>query len=169
MRWRQSFRQGEDDVEVLGIEEFSLTILDPLSARQARALCAIPISARVVTSAFVGALIAMFPVTAESGSPAQFDGTHDPVLRRRQRSGMLFPTGCAIATQHVGDFQLGTIHGPVPRSTAPTESSCLNGPAMPGQPTSQSLPDTSARRFSPRSHPANGSVDPMDPFKSHRH
>jgi hypothetical protein len=33
-------------------------------------------------SAFVGALIAMFPVTAESGSPAQFDGSMALMTRR---------------------------------------------------------------------------------------
>src|SRR5208283_1368803 len=38
---------------------------------------------------------------------------------------------------------------------APTESSCLIGPGMPAQPTSQPLPDTSARPFSARSSPAN--------------
>ncbi len=104
-------------MEVLGVEEFRLTILDPLGARQALALWAMPVSARVVTNAFVGALIALFQVTAESSRPAQFDGTHDPALRRGQRSSMLFTIGFTVATQHVGDFQLGTIHGPVLRST----------------------------------------------------
>ena len=93
-----------------------LTILDPLGARQGLALWAMPVSARVVTSAFVGALIAVFPVTAESGSPAPFDRTHDPALPGGQRSSMLFTIGFTVATQHVGDFQLGTIHGPALRS-----------------------------------------------------
>jgi hypothetical protein len=95
----------------------------------------------------------------------------DSALRRGPRSGTLFPIGFAVATQHVGDFQLGTIHGPVLRSTAPTESSCLIGPAMPGQPVSQllSLCPTPQRDASPldrRSHPANGSVDPMESIQT---
>jgi hypothetical protein len=110
------FRQSKDDMEVLGVEEFRLTILDPLGARQALALWAMPVSARVVTNAFVGALIAVFPVTAEGGCPAQFDGTHDPALPGGQGGSMLFPIGFTVATQHVGDFQFGTIHGPALRS-----------------------------------------------------
>jgi hypothetical protein len=43
-----------------------------------------PVSARVITNAFVLALIALFQVSAESGSPAQFDRAHDPPLRRGQ-------------------------------------------------------------------------------------
>jgi hypothetical protein len=73
---------GKDDVEVFGLEEFGLTILDPLGARQALALCAMPVSARVIANAFVAALIALLEVSAESGSPAQFDRTHDSPLRR---------------------------------------------------------------------------------------
>src|SRR5438477_4847778 len=111
------FWQGKDDMEVIGVEEFGLTILDPLGACQGLALWAMPVSARVVTNTFMLALVALFQVTAQSGSPAQFDGTHDPALRRGQRSSMLFPIGFAVATQHVGDFQLGTIHEPVLRST----------------------------------------------------
>ena len=110
------FRQGKDDVEVFGIEEFGLTVLDPLGACQALALWAMAVSTRVVTNAFVGALIALFQVTAESGSAAQFDGTHDASLRGGQGSSMLFPIGFTVATQHVGDFQFGTIHGPALRS-----------------------------------------------------
>jgi hypothetical protein len=104
-------------MEVFGVEEFGLTILDPLGARQGLALWAMPVSARVATNAFVATLIALFQVRTESGSPAQFDGTHDPSLRRGQGSTVLLPIGFAVATQYVRDFQLGAIHGPVLRST----------------------------------------------------
>jgi hypothetical protein len=65
------------------IEEFGLTILDPLGARQLT-LWAMAVSARVVANMFVPTLIALFLVSAESGSPAQFDRTQDPALRRGQ-------------------------------------------------------------------------------------
>ena len=119
------FRQSEDDVKVFGIEEFGLTILDPLGPRQGLPLWAIPVSTRVVASAFVLALIALFQVTAESGSPAEFDRTHDPALRRGQRSSILFPIGFTVATENVGDFQLGTIHRPALRSTEESPVSSL--------------------------------------------
>jgi hypothetical protein len=67
-------------MEILGVEELGLTILDPLGPCQGLAFWAMAVAARVVASAFVGALIAVFPVTAESGGPAQFDGTHDAAL-----------------------------------------------------------------------------------------
>ena len=111
------FRHSKDDMEVLGVEEFGLPILDPLGARQRLALWAMPVAARVVAYAFVAALIALFEVTAERSRPAHFDGTHDAPLRRGQRSSMLFTIGFSVATQHVRHFQLGAIHGPVLRST----------------------------------------------------
>jgi hypothetical protein len=111
------FRESKDDMEVLGVEELGLTILDPLGAGQRLALWAMPVAARVVASAFVGALIAVFPVTAKSGSAAQFDGTHDAALGRGERSRMLFAIGFAITTQHFGDFQPWTVHGPELRNT----------------------------------------------------
>jgi len=89
-----------------------LTILDPLGTGQRLALWAMPVATRVVTDAFVLTLIALFQMTAESCSSAEFDGAHDAPLRRRQRSPMLFPIGFAVATKHVRDFQLGTIHEP---------------------------------------------------------
>ena len=51
-------------------------------------------------------------MTTEGCSAAKFDGAHDAALRRRQRSPMLFPIGFAVATKHVSDFQLETIHEP---------------------------------------------------------
>jgi hypothetical protein len=76
-----------------------------------------PVAARVVTDAFVLTLIAPFQMTAESCSAAKFDGAHDAALRPRQRSPMLFPIGFAVATKHVSDFQLRTIHESPLRST----------------------------------------------------
>jgi hypothetical protein len=78
-----------------------------------------PHKAGVVGNALVLALIALFQMTAEGGGPAQFDGTHDAALGRGERSRMLFTIGFAITTQHVGDFQLGTIHEPALSSTEP--------------------------------------------------
>ena len=53
------------------------------------------------------------------------------------------------------------------RAPARTESSCLIGPRMPSQPTSQSLPATSARRFSVRFSPANGRSCPSQRLSKH--
>ena len=116
----QGFRCGPEEKVV---QHFFVLVIDggnlfrPLGARQGLTLWAMAVSARVVANTFVPRLIALFLVSAESGSPAQFDRTQDPALRRGQRNRMLFTIGFAVATKHVRDFQLGTIHGPVLRST----------------------------------------------------
>jgi hypothetical protein len=99
-------------MEILGVEELGLTILDPLGPCQGLAFWAMAVAAGVVGNALVLALIALFQVAAEAGGPTQFDGTHDAALGRGERSCMLFTIGFAITTQHVGDFQPGTVHGP---------------------------------------------------------
>ena len=103
------FRESKDDMEILGVEEFGLTILDPLGPCQGLAFWAMAVAAGVVGYALVLALIALFQVAAEGGGPAQFDGTHDAALGRGERSRMLFTIGFAITTQHVGDFQPGDV------------------------------------------------------------
>src|SRR5580692_3722063 len=111
------FRESKDDMEILGVEELGLTILDPLGPCQGLAFWAMAVAAGVVGNALVRALITLFQVAAEGGGPAQFDGTHDAALGRGERSTMLFTISFAITTQHVGDFQPGTFHGPALRST----------------------------------------------------
>jgi hypothetical protein len=64
-------------VKVWGIEELSLTLLDPLGPRQRLAFGAMPIAAAVVSNALVLALIALFDVAAEGGGATAFDGAHD--------------------------------------------------------------------------------------------
>jgi len=79
-RWRQSLPQGEDDVEIFGVERFLLTLLNPLGAGQRLALWAMPVATRVLADAFVLALIALFQMTAEGCSSAVSVGpTHDEV------------------------------------------------------------------------------------------
>src|SRR5215469_12642256 len=104
------FRQSEDNVEVFGIEELRLTILDPLGARQGLAFRAMTVATTIVGISLIAAVIALFQVAAQSGSAAAFDGTHDAELRSRQGSGMLLAISLAIATKHVSHFQLGAVH-----------------------------------------------------------
>jgi hypothetical protein len=105
------FRESKDDMEVLGVEEFGLTILDPLGPCQGLAFWAMAVAAGAVGNALVLALIALFQMTAESGGPAQFDGTDDAVLGRGERSRMLFTIGFAITTQHSATSSRGRSMG----------------------------------------------------------
>jgi hypothetical protein len=100
-------------VEVLAVEKLGLTVLNPLCARQALTLCAMPIAAAVVSIALVAAAIALFDMAAEGGGPAQLDRTHDAPLGCRQRPIMLIAVRFAVAAKDVRHFNLRAIHWPV--------------------------------------------------------
>ena len=74
------FRHGENDMEVLTVEQLGLAILNPLCARQALAFCAMAIAAAIISITHMAAAIALFDMATEGGSPAQLDGTHDAPL-----------------------------------------------------------------------------------------
>jgi hypothetical protein len=61
-------------VEVLGIEELSLTILDPLGPGQGLAFWAMAVAAAVVSNALELTLIALFDMAAEGSGTTAFDG-----------------------------------------------------------------------------------------------
>jgi hypothetical protein len=71
---------GEDDVEVRGVEELGLTVLDPFRPGERLAAGAMAIGARVIPDAGVLAVIAPLDVAAEGGGPAGLDRAHDPPL-----------------------------------------------------------------------------------------
>ena len=83
------FRYGEDQVEVLGVQQFGLAILEPLSTSERLAFWAVSIGARVVSVTLMAALITLLQVTAEHRSPADLDSSHDTALRHRHRSAVL--------------------------------------------------------------------------------
>ena len=60
----QRFRDGEDDMEVLDGQQFSLAPLDPLGPRQVLAFRTVAIAAGVVTDALMMTVAAAFHVAA---------------------------------------------------------------------------------------------------------
>jgi hypothetical protein len=66
-------RDGEDDVEVFGIEQVGLTIVEPLGARQRLALGAAPRAARVVPDALVTTAIALLDMAAKRRGATKLD------------------------------------------------------------------------------------------------
>jgi hypothetical protein len=64
-------------VEVLGIEELSLTILDPLGTGQGLAFWAMAVAAAVVSNALELTLVTMFDMAAEGSGATTFDRAHD--------------------------------------------------------------------------------------------
>src|SRR5215467_9239722 len=58
-------RHGEDDVEIGDRQKVSLTVCEPLSARQALTLRAVSIATTIVSDANYAALVTTFNVAAE--------------------------------------------------------------------------------------------------------
>jgi hypothetical protein len=103
-------RNGEDNVKVLAVEKFGLTVFDPLGARQRLAFWTMPIAARPIAKTLPPALIALFDLSSESCRPAQLDGSHDAPLRCGHRHAMLLSVGLAVAAEDIRHFQLRAIH-----------------------------------------------------------
>ena len=97
--------QGKHDMEILALQEFSLTLFQPLGPGQRLALGAMAVRARVVRVAFVAALITPFQMTAEGRCATQFDGAQYPLLPRGQRASMRLAKLVAVGAHNVGDFQ----------------------------------------------------------------
>jgi hypothetical protein len=97
-------------VEVLGIEELSLTILDPLGTGQGLAFWAMAVAAAVVSHALELTVVTLFDMAAEGRGTTAFDGAHDAELVAGQRSGMLLAIGITVATKHVCHFKAGAFH-----------------------------------------------------------
>ena len=74
------FWQREDNVKIGGVEHLGLAVLNPLGANQRLTLTTVPVSAGVVPDALVAALVTLFHVATESGSPAGLDRAHDATL-----------------------------------------------------------------------------------------
>ena len=77
---RNRLRYREDHMEVLSVEKFGSTVLQPLSASQRLAFGAVAITARVVTDALVVTAIAALDVTAKCRGSTQLDCAHDATL-----------------------------------------------------------------------------------------
>ena len=69
--------QREHDMEIGNRQQFGGAALEPAGALGVLTLRTVPVTARVVGDAYVGALAALFDMAAESGGATGFDGAHD--------------------------------------------------------------------------------------------
>jgi hypothetical protein len=83
------FWYSEYHVEVLGVQELGLAILEPLSPGEGLAFWAVAIRAGVIRVALMAAMVTLFQMAAENSSPADLDRSHDTALRHRHRSAVL--------------------------------------------------------------------------------
>jgi len=97
-------------VKILGVQEFGLAILEPLSPSQRLAFGTMSIGAGVVSITLMTALITLLQMAAENSCPADLDRGHDAALRHRHRSAMLQTIICAVAAENIRCFQPRSIH-----------------------------------------------------------
>ena len=90
---------GEDDVEVLAVEQVGRAGLDPRGAREALALGTMTIAAGVVPDAPMAAAVALLDMAAERGGPTLRDGSHHAALRRREGGPDPGPKRVAVAAE----------------------------------------------------------------------
>src|SRR6202011_5809503 len=95
----------EHDVEVGHVEQFGLTVREPLGAHETLALWATFVAARVVRDALMATIAARLDVTAKSGGAATLDREHGAPPRGGQRRAILITESRAEVTEHVRHFQ----------------------------------------------------------------
>ena len=107
-------------MEVLGVQEFGLPILEPLSPGQRLAFGTVAIGTGVVSVALMAAPITLLQVTAENSSPADLYRSHDTALRHRHQSAVL-QTIIFITEPHLalGDVQQTIVRDRYAMSIAP--------------------------------------------------
>jgi hypothetical protein len=82
-QWSQLVREGENDVEVLDVENLLLTGLKPRGTCSALTLRAMPVTAGVVDADDVTTLVALLRAAAENRRPALYKVGQDTTLLPR--------------------------------------------------------------------------------------
>jgi hypothetical protein len=68
-------------VKILSVQEFGLTVLQPLSPSKRLAFWTVAIRARVISIALMAALITLLKMTTQKSSATDLDCCHYAVLR----------------------------------------------------------------------------------------
>jgi hypothetical protein len=98
-------RHREHNVEVRYVEQFRVTVLEPLGPGETLTLRTVAVAARVVRHTLMTAIIASFDVAAESGGAATLDRVHGAPPRGRQRRAMLITESRAEVAEHIRHLQ----------------------------------------------------------------
>jgi hypothetical protein len=96
-------------VEVGHVEQFRVTVLEPLSSCDTLAFRTVSISARVVRHTLMAAIIASFDVPAESRGAVTLDRVHGAPPRGRQRPAMLITESRATEPVRQAGTRSGTV------------------------------------------------------------
>jgi hypothetical protein len=142
-------RQGEDDVEIVGVHEVASLKLEPSPAGLSLALRTAPRSAGVIGhGCFVRTVITLIPVPAKSSSPATLYRSVCLQLLIAETGVIAFQKLSALAMSDMRNFQQwpiaadhasdNTLHQPPNYSTA--DAAAAAAPAASFSPPTRSLP-----------------------------
>jgi hypothetical protein len=98
-------RHGEDDVEIRHRKQVGAAIGDPLGARQALALRAVPVATAIVGDANEATVIALLDMAAERCGATDLDGGHDAALVGREPTALRGPERLAVAAEDIRHLQ----------------------------------------------------------------
>ena len=111
---RDHLRHGEDDVEVLAVEQFRGAGVDPSRPRQRLTRGAMPVAATVVPDPLVSTAVACLDMAAERRGPTLLDRGHHTQVRGRQRGPGPGTIHGAVAAEDLRHAKDGTSHGGPP-------------------------------------------------------
>jgi hypothetical protein len=101
---------GEDDVEILGRQQLSLPLGEPLGAGEALAFGTMPVAAGIVGLPGEAAVRACLEMAAQSRRAAGLDRAHHLNLDASEVAIMSFAISSAVAAEHVRHLQGRTQH-----------------------------------------------------------
>src|ERR1700685_1772096 len=101
---RDLLRHREDNMEILGVEEFRLAVSEPLRTGERLALRAIPIATGIIGDALVPAAVALLDMTAKRCCATQLDCGHSATLRGGESGAVLLSICVAVAAEHIRHF-----------------------------------------------------------------
>src|SRR5450759_4644044 len=107
---RQFVRQGEDHMTIGNGQDLLRAGGEPLVARPAVALRAMPVAARSVFNHLMGAVVALLYVGAEGGRAARADIPESLPLLGRQYVSPAIEEFLTVLAEDIGDFQPGFRH-----------------------------------------------------------
>ena len=141
--------QGEDHVEVGHRQQLGVAVGEPLGARQALTLRAVPVATGIVGDTDHAAIGAPFDMTAERCCPARFDRAQDPPLAAAQAVSVRGAIGGAVVANDVRHLERRA-HGTALRVAASPSGS--GGRAGSGCPRSCGSRPGRSGRWSPAGH-----------------
>ena len=107
-QWSQLVREGENDVEVLNVENLLLTGLEPRGTCSSLTLRAMSVTAGVVGADDVTTLVALFGVATENRRPALHEVGQDTTLLLR--GAVAFQKSRTVLANDIGHFGPMYVH-----------------------------------------------------------